>query len=563
MTEATSPLISALKEIVGLRNVHTMPAATQSYRTGFRCGSGEILAAIRPQKLVELWRAVSACLAHDAIIIMQAANTGLTGGSTPDGADYDRPVVVVNAMDINTIHLIDDARQVICLPGATLHELEEKLAPFGREPHSVIGSSCIGASVMGGVCNNSGGALIRRGAAYTELALYAQLGEDGVLRLVNHLGLHLEGEPEDILKRLGKGEFSQSDVLPAAGNASDKNYQQHVRNIDDAEPARYNADPRRLFEASGSAGKLILFAVRLDTFPKDKRTATFYIGVKNSDDLTQIRRHILSSSKELPVSAEYLHREAFNLGEVWGKDSFLSIQWFGTRRMPQLFQQKAKADRLAARIGLGTDFSDRWMQRLSRFFPNHLPTRMRQWRDRYEHHLILKVANDEIEPCRAYLSSIFPAAEGDFFECDEQEAKKAFLHRFVIAGAAIRYKLLHRDSVEDIVALDIALPRNTKDWLERLPADIDGQIEHKIYYGHFFCHVFHHDYIVKKGCDLKAFKHAMGELIDARGGEYPAEHNVGHLYEAKPALAEFYRHLDPCNAFNPGVGRTSKRKNWL
>lgn len=41
----------------------------------------------------------------------------------------------------------------------------------------MIGSSCIGASVIGGVCNNSGGSLVKRGPAYTEMALYAQLGK--------------------------------------------------------------------------------------------------------------------------------------------------------------------------------------------------------------------------------------------------------------------------------------------------------------------------------------------------------------------------------------------------
>jgi D-lactate dehydrogenase len=54
----------------------------------------------------------------------------------------------------------------------------------------------------------------------------------------------------------------------------------------------------------------------------------------------------------------------------------------------------------------------------------------------------------------------------------------------------------------------------------------------------------------------------MWDLLDARGAEYPAEHNVGHLYRAKPALANFYRELDPCNAFNPGIGQTSKCRHW-
>ncbi len=112
------------------------------------------------------------CVEHDVIIINQAANTGLTGGSTPDGNDYDRDIVVINTMRIDGIQLINNASQVICLPGSTLNELENQLKPFGREPHSVIGSSCIGASVIGGICNNSGGALVQRGPAYTEMALY-------------------------------------------------------------------------------------------------------------------------------------------------------------------------------------------------------------------------------------------------------------------------------------------------------------------------------------------------------------------------------------------------------
>ena len=55
----------------------------------------------------------------------------------------------------------------------------------------------------------------------------------------------------------------------------------------------------------------------------------------------------------------------------------------------------------------------------------------------------------------------------------------------------------------------------------------------------------------------------MWKLLDQRGAEYPAEHNVGHLYEAKPELQAFYRKLDPCNAFNPGIGKTSKCSHWL
>ena len=47
-----------------------------------------------------------------------------------------------------------------------------------------------------------------------------------------------------------------------------------------------------------------------------------------------------------------------------------------------------------------------------------------------------------------------------------------------------------------------------------------------------------------------------------RKAEYPAEHNVGHEYTAKPSLKSFYKELDPTNFFNPGIGRTSKKKYW-
>jgi D-lactate dehydrogenase (quinone) len=114
-----------------------------------------------------------ACAAANKIIIMQAANTGITGGSIPDGCDYDREIVIVNTMRMAKIRLINEGRQVICYPGATLFQLEKALNPLGRDPHSVIGSSCIGASVFGGICNNPGSALIHRGPVYTQMALFA------------------------------------------------------------------------------------------------------------------------------------------------------------------------------------------------------------------------------------------------------------------------------------------------------------------------------------------------------------------------------------------------------
>ncbi|SQA96567.1 D-lactate dehydrogenase [Cedecea neteri] len=165
MNSDNKTLINELSRHVGSHHVLTDPAKTARYRKGFRSGQGEALAVVFPGTLLELWRVLSACVAADKIIIMQAANTGLTEGSTPSGSDYDRDIVIISTLRLDKLHLLDKGEQVLAYPGTTLYSLEKALKPLGREPHSVIGSSCIGASVVGGICNNSGGSLVQRGPA--------------------------------------------------------------------------------------------------------------------------------------------------------------------------------------------------------------------------------------------------------------------------------------------------------------------------------------------------------------------------------------------------------------
>lgn len=226
------------------------------------------------------------------------------------------------------------------MPGSTLYDLEKLLKPLGREPHSLIGSSCIGASVVGGICNSSGGSLVRRGPAYTELALYARVNEEGNVELINHLGIHLGETPEEILTNLQNRRYRTEDIELSEKLASDHEYAERVRDVDADTPSRFNADERRLFEASGCAGKLAVFAVRLDTFPADTSTQVFYIGSNNPDVLEDIRRHILSEFKNLPVAGEYMHRGCFDIAEVYGKDTFLMIDKFGTDKMPLFLPSK-------------------------------------------------------------------------------------------------------------------------------------------------------------------------------------------------------------------------------
>ncbi len=89
-------------------------------------------------------------------------------------------------------------------------------------------------------------------------------------------------------------------------------------------------DPDRLFESSGCAGKLAVFAVRLDTFEAEKNQQVFYIGTNQPEVLTEIRRHILAGFENLPVAGEYMHRDIYDIAEKYGKDPFLMIDKLGT-----------------------------------------------------------------------------------------------------------------------------------------------------------------------------------------------------------------------------------------
>ncbi|MBC8300904.1 MAG: D-lactate dehydrogenase [Pelagibacterales bacterium] len=563
MTKENHKIINNLKSITGSRYILTAKWNKQAYSKGWRYGEGEALAVAKPGTLLEIWEILEVCVSSDIIVIMQAANTGLTGGSTPYGYDYDRPIIIINTMRIDNIHIINDGKQIIGFSGSTLFGLENKLLSYGREPHSVIGSSCIGASIVGGVCNNSGGALVKRGPAYTELSLYAKINSKGKLILVNDIAIDLGKTPKEILTNLQQRKYSEKHIKFPDKLASDNEYQQRVRDVKADTPARFNSDGRRLFGASGCAGKIAVFAVRLDTYISPKRTQVFYVGTNNQDAFASIRKNILSNFKNLPASGEYLHRECYDAAKKYSKDTFIVIDKLGPNFIPWLFDFKRKVDLLSEKFSfLPSKLSDKIMQFLSYFWPNHLPKRMEAFRNEYEHHWIIEMSDDGIEEANIFFKKFFKENDGSFFVCTKKEAKKALLHRFVAASAIGRFHALNHNNLGDMMSMDIAFPRNEKNWFEKLPKRLNDIFEMKLYYGHLFCHVLHQNYILKKGSDAKSIKKELLDIYDSRGAEYPAEHNVGHEYFAKPSLIKFYKELDPINGFNPGIGRTSKLKNW-
>ena len=558
-----SILLFDLEKTVGSKYLITDSWKKQKYSKGWRYGSGNAFAVVHPATLIEIWRILKICVKADTIVIMQAANTGLTGGSTPYDNDYDRPIVIVNTMRINGIHIINGGKQILGLAGSTLYDLEKKLKPFGREPHSVIGSTSIGASIIGGVCNNSGGSLVKRGPAYTELALYGKVNQNNELELINELGIDLGSSEEEILNNIENRNFDESDIKQSNKLASDNDYPNIVRQINSSLPSRYNADKRLLNGVSGSAGKVAVFAVRLDTYDIPKKSQVFYVGSNSPDVFWEIRRDVLSKFKTLPTSGDYLHRDCYDAAKKYSKDNFIVIEKLGTNFLPTLFELKRKVDLLSKNINFLPDkLSDKIMQFLSKLWPSHLPKRMEEFRDKYEHHWIIEMSDDGIDEAKEYFNKFFNDKEGGYFECTTREAEKSILHRYVAASAIGRYHALNEVKTGGMLSMDIAFPRNEKDWFEKLPSKINNLLDTKFCYGHLFCHVLHLNYIVKKGVNVDELKKELLKTYEARGAEYPAEHNVGHEYFAKPSLTEFYKQLDPTNFFNPGIGKTSKLKNW-
>ena len=557
-----SEIIEQLKSVVGHKGVFSSKSKTAYFRSGFRSGFGGSVGVVFPKSLIELWETLKVCVDANCAIIMQATKTGLTEGSSPSGFDYDREVVIINITRIKKIILLDGGKQVIAFPGSTLHELEGELSSIKRAPHSVIGSTTIGATIVGGIANNAGGALCKRGSSYTELSLYARVNEEGNLELINHLGIENLGEtPEEIFENLEKGSFSKEGIQGMDKAASDREYQNRIRNIDAGIPNRYNADPNRLYEVSGSAGKVVAFAVRVDTYPMPKGKKVFYLGTNNPNDFSKLRKDILKNFSELPEMCEYMNREIFDTAKKYGKDVFLSIKHIGTKRLPKLYAIKSNMEYYLNKIPLVTKFlPDQILYYLSRLFPEHLPKRLIDYRNQYEHYLILEMSDEGIEEARKYLEKKWSSLDGvGFFECNEDEQKSALMHRFAAAGAAIRYQTIHQRKTEEVLALDIALLGNDNEWMEKIPDEIKEDLDLSLYYGHFMCHVFHHDYILKKGTNIKAVKENLLKRLDQKSAKYPAEHNVGHMYKADETLQKHYRELDPTNTFNPGIGFTDKK----
>lgn len=559
-----STVLQQLSDVVGSGQLITDSYKKAYYCKGFRVGHGDALAVAVPQTLLQLWQVLQVCQQNDTIILMQASNTGVTGGSTPHGDDYDRPVIVVSTRQIKGVQVIDNARQAIAFPGSTLTELEAALKPHHKEPHSVIGSSCIGASVVGGICNNSGGSLLQRGPAFTEKSLFARINDAGELQLINHLGIDLGETPEAMIANLQAGSYTTGSAPDWAGKIWADDYASVIKDVDAVTPTRFNGNPQYLHDSAGCAGKVIVFAVRLATFDASEQEDTFYLGTNDEQVLLALRRYLIENMEQLPVQAEYIHRNAFRLTLRYARHMLLSIRRLGPAALPGLMAKKARWDAWVKKLNLlPQNTIDKLIQLGNRITPSGIAPRLLSWHRRYEHHLMIKVAHSEVAQMHRLLTVFFSGHNGEWFHCDETEQRDAFLVRFGVGACTVFYCDAHGINTDQrLIAFDVALRRNDTQWRIELPAELQAQVLEESCCGHFFCLVNHQDYILQPGVDGAQFKQAVLAYLDQRGAKYPAEHNIGHLYQASEEHQHHFHQLDPTNSCNPGIGKTSKNKHW-
>ena len=50
--------------------------------------------------------------------------------------------------------------------------------------------------------------------------------------------------------------------------------------------------------------------------------------------------------KELPIYAEYMHKDAYEISKKYGKDAFLLIYYLGTHTMPFFYKIKSKIEKI-------------------------------------------------------------------------------------------------------------------------------------------------------------------------------------------------------------------------
>ena len=163
------PLIAGLQGILGERHCLTDPGATAPYLTDWRnIYHGAARAVVLPETTEQVQAIVRLARQHDAVIVPQGGNTGLSGGATPDDSGR---AILLSLKRMNRIRKIDPANSsLVAEAGCVLADLQAAAADADRLfPLSL---SAEGTCQIGGnLATNAGGINVLRFGNARDLCL--------------------------------------------------------------------------------------------------------------------------------------------------------------------------------------------------------------------------------------------------------------------------------------------------------------------------------------------------------------------------------------------------------
>ena len=161
-------VIDAFGLVVGTANVLTegdLSAYEIDWRKRYR---GRALAVVRPGSTAEVAAVVRLCAAHGVGLVAQGGNTGMVGGSVPDGSGTQ---VLLNLTRLNRVRAIDVANLTLTADaGCVLQAVQEAAAAQGLLFPLILAAegSC---TVGGNLATNAGGTQVLRYGNTRELCL--------------------------------------------------------------------------------------------------------------------------------------------------------------------------------------------------------------------------------------------------------------------------------------------------------------------------------------------------------------------------------------------------------
>lgn len=425
----------------------------------------------------------------------------------------------------------------------------------------------------------SGGTQCRKGPAFTERALYLKIStnkwNECIIDTVNTLDVDGLEDRKDVLKRNYRDpmdsvpyrldtfgryitERGDRDMYYTSKDchrvASDTTYAQRLCELSSS-VNRANADTHGPY-CCRSEGKVILLATVHDTFPKASSTKTFWISFDSLDMAQQFREKVaLDNPSEVPVSMEYLDRDAYDVIDKSGRVMANCIHWIGMTSPLLRMMWNAKIYFEASNPGI----VDKMLHHMNDFMPSVFPKKVQLMAAKYDHHITITVGdfgNQEIENFLMRMDKFVDAssnyasesASTKVYECQSpSEAHGLSAARFVAAPAFRTWCVANNVSG---FSVDYALPGNGNS-LPSLPKTALKRMR----YSHFACNVVHEDIAFPVGENVDEIKHALKVSVEKEcGGKLPAEHGHGTEYTAPKTTQSRWMQMDPLNVLNPGIG---------